>query len=638
MAQSSPEPDPDAGVDPTLPGVDDVAALGRFPFCQCQDYRCSTSPYRLVSIPSPTKRPGELCYRIDRVGCSQANPCCKMLLDTLGKVEFSVEETCKSDYINAAVNGVFQNSYFDTDFPTGKIRVTPLRMNVNTATNSTICLRMRANSTCASYSGLCGNSNGMCTYAVFESSNHQCCPICAQALPPPPPVQPAFRPPPPPPPPPSPPPPPPHLLPLPPRPPPPLPPPPPPSPAPSATPPRSSPSLRLPSIPSAAASPPPPPPPNAAPSWVPKCDCISSFIKSTSRFRLEYDRSIATADEVTYQFRLYVVRPQDCWAPGYKGGTCCNQTLVNVGLSLQDSIKEEELGDVTLTTDKGKVLRVTKTRTFWGVELWPNDDTQGRFYTPSLYVTNFTVDVPWTLSVPLVNTAVNNPSKWPCKASRYLPNDPNVCDIMLNGYQTVIGKPTQILDINQTIYDIPNCCPEGLIRFDRVDNCCVDNLAENPFRLGFTGSNPSVKDDTVLSFDISYKGASPNGPFGGIFDGTRPNCSTSEVDQLQIYVAPTSVDYVYRIEVDGSEVDFTKNKERYSSWVRAINLHKVTRSPSQVKLFLSKDVQPADVCTAKVAESPLCEYVLKGAYDDDVDEYMCCPHGATAVNAASCPA
>ncbi|KXZ49739.1 hypothetical protein GPECTOR_20phG10 [Gonium pectorale] len=551
--------DTDRLVDPTLAGGD-PAALNRFPFCQCSDYRCSTSPYRLISIGSPSGRTDELCYLIERVGCSQANPCCKKLLESLGKVEVSVDKACKPDYTGSWVNGIKRNSYFDTDFATGKIRITPLGMNVASATNSTVCFRFKAGSPCTTYSNLCANAAGMCTYAVFESSSHVCCPVCAQALPPPPPFAPAI---------------------------------------------------------------------------LPKCDCISSFIQTTSRFRLDYLRSIVTADFITYMFNLYVIRPQDCFASGYRGGSCCNQTLVNIGLSLEDSIRLDDLGDATLTTDTGYVMRVSKQRTFWGVKLFPNDLTRGRDYTPSLFVTNFTDGKPWTLSLSVAVDANPSPrpGKWPCKPSRYLPDDRYACDIMLNGYQTANGRPTTILNI--TDFEIPNCCPEGVLRFGQEDSCCVDNLAENPYRMAFNNTSPSVKDDTVFSFKLSHTGKSARPT---VWDPYRPNCSVSEVDQVTLFVAPETLNYVYKVTVDGKEVDFTRSKNNYQSWIRAINLHKVTKTPSVMDVFMSADLTANQVCTTKVAESTLCEYMLKGAYDDAVKEYTCCPHGATAISAASCPA
>jgi hypothetical protein len=48
--------------------IDNVAALTVFPYCVCDDYRCSSNPYRLVMLPRETNGAEyNLCYRIDLV-------------------------------------------------------------------------------------------------------------------------------------------------------------------------------------------------------------------------------------------------------------------------------------------------------------------------------------------------------------------------------------------------------------------------------------------------------------------------------------------------------------------------------------------------------------------------------------------
>ena len=53
------------------------------------------------------------------------------------------------------------------------------------------------------------------------------------------------------------------------------------------------------------------------------------------------------------------------------------------------------------------------------------------------------------------------------------------CDYLMSGQQTAPGDPTLPL----THYLDAGCCPEGIIPFynSQADNCCDDNLAENPF-------------------------------------------------------------------------------------------------------------------------------------------------------------
>ncbi|GAX78627.1 hypothetical protein CEUSTIGMA_g6066.t1, partial [Chlamydomonas eustigma] len=215
-----------------------TAALTSFPFCSCTDYNCISSPYHLA-FGGVTQNPTftDICFNIVYVGCELDTKCCQLITNNLGKLEISVALTCAPQFLSATLNGRKVTTYFDTEFPTGRIRVTPLNLNVSRASGAQLCVQMK-NGGCDSYSSLCANGDGTCMYATFESSQHVCCPICQQTYPPPPPAPLPPSPPSPSPPPPSPP--------------PPLPPsPPPPSPPPSPSPPP----------PPLPPSPPPPPPP-----------------------------------------------------------------------------------------------------------------------------------------------------------------------------------------------------------------------------------------------------------------------------------------------------------------------------------------------------------------------------------------
>ena len=49
-------------------------------------------------------------------------------------------------------------------------------------------------------------------------------------------------------------------------------------------------------------------------------------------------------------------------------------------------------------------------------------------------------------------------------------------------------------------------------------------------------------------------------------------------------------------------------------------------------------MQATQLCpTVSDLSTPMCEYAFKGNYATEQDEYMCCPHGATALQAVSCP-
>jgi hypothetical protein len=86
--------------------------------------------------------------------------------------------SCASSFIGVLINGVPKTAIYDTSYPTGKIRITNLGMNMATAEGAVITIQMKnTNPTCDTLQGLCQAADGTCKYATFESSNHACCPI-----------------------------------------------------------------------------------------------------------------------------------------------------------------------------------------------------------------------------------------------------------------------------------------------------------------------------------------------------------------------------------------------------------------------------------------------------------------------------
>eukprot|EP00955_Chlamydomonas_euryale_P077911 363049-Chlamydomonas_euryale.AAC.35 len=100
---------------------------------------------------------------------------------------------CAQYFRGATVNGERRTAYFDTNFATGKIRITPIKLAPGQVDGSIVVLTVAnvANS-CDSVATLCENQDGTCKYSTFESSEHQCCPICnTLGMPPPSPPSPS---------------------------------------------------------------------------------------------------------------------------------------------------------------------------------------------------------------------------------------------------------------------------------------------------------------------------------------------------------------------------------------------------------------------------------------------------------------
>ncbi|PNW86251.1 hypothetical protein CHLRE_02g078804v5 [Chlamydomonas reinhardtii] len=269
-----------------------------FPWCQCIDYSCACSPYK-VNFESSTQS-GSLtttCFSVAYIGCDTSRACCRGMLAAVDKLTFETTAACgvKSNIANITINGKRWPSWNPYPHPSGpgtgyELKIYNLKGNNGTFPGSKICITTKA--PCSSLKDLCSSSpSGDCTYSFADTSSTTYCPICPlNVYPPPPPPSPAPPPPsPPPPPPPSPPPPPPPSPPPPPPPSPPPPPPPsppPPSPPPPSPPPPPPPSPPPPSPPPPSPPPPPPPPPSppppspAPPTPVPKPSPSPSLVKT----------------------------------------------------------------------------------------------------------------------------------------------------------------------------------------------------------------------------------------------------------------------------------------------------------------------------------------------------------------------
>jgi hypothetical protein len=69
------------------------AELLLFPYCRCVDYRCASSPWKMV--PQTIKATNDasvsqICFKFVFVGCAISSTCCNQLTRDVAKVEFAV--------------------------------------------------------------------------------------------------------------------------------------------------------------------------------------------------------------------------------------------------------------------------------------------------------------------------------------------------------------------------------------------------------------------------------------------------------------------------------------------------------------------------------------------------------------------
>jgi hypothetical protein len=75
----------------SISGVLSGLGLGSmaFPYMTCQDYVCSSGPYRLSAMPVVKQADGTstICFALEDVGCDPDDPCCAAVRSKLHKLQ-----------------------------------------------------------------------------------------------------------------------------------------------------------------------------------------------------------------------------------------------------------------------------------------------------------------------------------------------------------------------------------------------------------------------------------------------------------------------------------------------------------------------------------------------------------------------
>ncbi|KAG2446838.1 hypothetical protein HYH02_008398 [Chlamydomonas schloesseri] len=164
-----------------------------FPWCQCLDYSCACSPYKVV-YESSTKS-GSLtttCFSVAYTGCDTSRACCRGMLAAVDKLSFETTAACgvKSNIAGVTINGKSWPSWNPYPHPSGsgtgyELKVYNLKASNATFPGSKICITTKA--PCSSLKDLCSSSpSGECTYSFADQPTTTYCPICPLNIYPPP--------------------------------------------------------------------------------------------------------------------------------------------------------------------------------------------------------------------------------------------------------------------------------------------------------------------------------------------------------------------------------------------------------------------------------------------------------------------
>lgn len=134
---------------------------------------------------------------------------------------------------------------------------------------------------------------------------------------------------------------------------------------------------------------------------------------------------------------------------------------------------------------------------------------------------------------------------------------------------------------------------------------------------------------TLVTFDITS--AVPNtNPAGSV------DCSHMDLKVIRLYVDPAAAVAVQNVTVRGANVPFSVVSDVYGT---ALSIQSGLPSGSfgQLALALAGAVTPQSVCSYRVGEYNVCNYVLDGLYSAATAAYQCCTQGDVAVSTVTVP-
>ena len=156
-----------------------------FPNGRCAMNRCNASPYSLQWEPTKyNDKSGDFttCFNIRNQLCSSITEynCCDVFQTYLDKIIISSYPICNQSISQVMVNGIKKQGgvYFQTyGNNEAELKLTNLALNGSSQVlMQTVCITLTP--PCNSLDAFCGNSQGICQFALFNPDKHTCCPTC----------------------------------------------------------------------------------------------------------------------------------------------------------------------------------------------------------------------------------------------------------------------------------------------------------------------------------------------------------------------------------------------------------------------------------------------------------------------------
>ncbi|KAG2488681.1 hypothetical protein HYH03_012682 [Edaphochlamys debaryana] len=164
-----------------------LSTFPRFPYCRCETYDCTCSPYKIAYAGYTTNLTtgyDRHCFNVVYAGCDRTRACCAALESYVNKIAFETTAAClKPAVMSVEIRGNFWPSWETKSWNISnkgdmgyELRIYDMRFNRTTFPGSQICVTVRA--PCSSLRQLCDVDGSSCRFSIAESADTRYCPIC----------------------------------------------------------------------------------------------------------------------------------------------------------------------------------------------------------------------------------------------------------------------------------------------------------------------------------------------------------------------------------------------------------------------------------------------------------------------------
>ncbi|KAJ9509986.1 hypothetical protein QJQ45_011680 [Haematococcus lacustris] len=340
-------------------------------------------------------------------------------------------------------------------------------------------------------------------------------------------------------------------------------------------------------------------------------DILNPLVDGSTVWRLNFVQADAVDDRIVYIFTLAVNPNVAAYPLSYRPGSCVNQTVDAISISLDPAFRAAVL-EVVAYTNLGTVMPDTRAVfTQYGFKLTLPE---------VLYVNSVPLGDFYTVEVQLDATVWRDATRFPCKSSVLEPGGP-ACDYYLHGWQTAPGLPRRQLE-DSTGYQTSGCCPQGVVQFARqqITSQCNPRLSDTPYRLQYADMH-TIGTLSTINFRVVSVAV-------GTQLGT-PACDGADLAEIKLYVENATVSTLAGATFNGNAIVPSTGSDPEPYVLLPVNIAAGAVNSILSVTFNNLPGGAASVCSLRVGSLSVCNYVLNGLMASNA--YQCCARGDVLV-------